>query len=241
MKTCTQCKIEKPLTEFGKRKDDSSGYRACCKACMHGKYLGNRDRILEESKKYYAENRDQKIKYRKEYYARNASAIAIKDRIYREANREHIACRKAEYSKRNAEKIKEYRYKKRDISAAVFKAYREKNAEKIRESAKAYRAANPEKMAENWRNRRARKRSAEGSHTSADIRAIFLAQRGLCANCETKLFKSGKQKYHVDHIMPLSRGGSNWPSNLQCLCPACNLSKNAKDPIKWAQENGRLL
>jgi 5-methylcytosine-specific restriction endonuclease McrA len=41
--------------------------------------------------------------------------------------------------------------------------------------------------------------------------------------------------------MPLARGGSNDRLNLQCLCPQCNLSKNAKDPIAWAREQGRLL
>lgn len=84
-------------------------------------------------------------------------------------------------------------------------------------------------------------RGAEGSHTGKDVQAIFQNQRGLCANCKKKLFKSGAKKYHVDHVIPLAKGGSNWPSNLQCLCPTCNMRKGAKDPLDWAKENGRLL
>lgn len=40
---------------------------------------------------------------------------------------------------------------------------------------------------------------------------------------------------------PLARGGSNWISNIQLLCPRCNTSKKALDPIVWAQREGRLL
>ena len=32
-------------------------------------------------------------------------------------------------------------------------------------------------------------------------------------------------KLHVDHIHPVSKGGTNDLSNLQCLCQACNLGK----------------
>jgi 5-methylcytosine-specific restriction endonuclease McrA len=39
-----------------------------------------------------------------------------------------------------------------------------------------------------------------------------------CAYC-------GQPAEHLDHIVPLSRGGTNHRSNLQALCSTCNLSK----------------
>lgn len=87
------------------------------------------------------------------------------------------------------------------------------------------------------RNRRALKRAAEGKHTAAEIEALYQRQRAKCANCLTSL----KPCYHVDHIIPLARGGSNWISNIQLLCPTCNISKSALDPIVWAQREGRLI
>jgi len=34
----------------------------------------------------------------------------------------------------------------------------------------------------------------------------------------------------VDHIIPVSRGGSDRPTNLRLLCPQCNRKKGSKRP-----------
>ena len=68
--------------------------------------------------------------------------------------------------------------------------------------------------------RRALKLKAEGSYTSADIQALLLKQNRICNGCQKKL-----EMYTIDHITPLSRGGSNFPSNLQLLCRSCNSKK----------------
>lgn len=100
-------------------------------------------------------------------------------------------------------------------------------------------AANKEKVSENNRNAKARRKGADGKHTAQDIRDILKRQKFKCAECKTSVRK--KSNRHTDHIMPIALGGSNWPSNLQILCPDCNLSKNAKHPIDWARTKGRLL
>lgn len=43
-----------------------------------------------------------------------------------------------------------------------------------------------------------------------------------CKNCNSW------KKLHVDHIIPLSRGGTNEENNLQTLCQTCNLKKGCR-------------
>ncbi len=46
-----------------------------------------------------------------------------------------------------------------------------------------------------------------------------------CVHCGKK-FRKGS--IEIDHIIPRSKGGSNRPENLQCLCVHCNRSKGNK-------------
>lgn len=103
----------------------------------------------------------------------------------------------------------------------------------------AYRRAHPEMQAAINHRRRTRRVSAEGSHTRQDITAILESQKNRCAFCGVRFKK--RSDWHLDHIIPLSKGGSNWPSNLQILCVTCNLEKHSLDPIEFAQRKGRLL
>jgi 5-methylcytosine-specific restriction endonuclease McrA len=79
--------------------------------------------------------------------------------------------------------------------------------------------------------------AAEGSHTGAEIKALLVKQKWRCVYCSTNIAK----KLHADHIVALIDGGTNWISNIQLLCPLCNMRKNRADPIIFAQRIGLLL
>ena len=132
---------------------------------------------------------------------------------------------------------KKMRATNRDQWLTIKRAYYRKNAAKIAAENEAARKKNPDRARSRVRNYRARKRQAQGQHTAADIATILKAQSGRCAYCREKV----GDRYHIDHITPLSRGGTNDRGNLQIACGKCNRSKSAIDPIQFAQRLGRSL
>src|SRR6266568_3754393 len=92
--------------------------------------------------------------------------------------------------------------------------------------------------------RRSRNKAALGDYTAAQIQALLKKQKHCCyyAACGHVRFQcvKGRYIYHIDHVIPLSRGGSNDISNLVLGCPTCNLRKNDKLPHEFF-EGGRLL
>lgn len=151
-------------------------------------------------------------------------------RKYREANKVKLYSRNKACRLNNTEKVAGYQ-----------REWKKSNHEKVASLMAAWRDKNPEKVSALRRNRKSRKKEADGFHTGKDVSLIFERQGGLCAYCRKELVKTGKGKFHVDHIQPLSKGGSNWPCNLQCLCPFCNLSKKDKDPFEFARKMGKLV
>lgn len=137
---------------------------------------------------------------------------------------------------RNAS-CREYHAKNRPKMLKRMTAYGDKTKKVRLEKAALWRKENPEKRVAYEAKRRALKKDSIGFFTAIDISRIMSLQRSRCASCGSIV----GNRYHVDHITPLSRGGSNGPENIQILCPTCNHKKHAKDPIQWANENGKLL
>ena len=62
---------------------------------------------------------------------------------------------------------------------------------------------------------------------------LIVRQYGLCALCERRL-PDNISDIHVDHIIPISRGGTSGEANLQATCAPCNMQKGAKlEAQKW--------
>jgi 5-methylcytosine-specific restriction endonuclease McrA len=104
-------------------------------------------------------------------------------------------------------------------------------------SAAAWRKANTEKSRAYVRNRRAKQAASEGKHTVADVKALIKLQNGKCAYCRKPFGK----RHWVDHIQPVSKGGSNDRRNLQITCRSCNQRKSDIDPLMFAQRSGLLV
>lgn len=194
-----------------------------CLECERAKYEKNKDRILAQQVEYRRNNADKLRAYHREWADNNRDKTRAYTAKWQSANQDKIAAYKAA----TRTEMREYQA-----------AYYAENRDRVLARQSAYAKANPAKARLGTRAYRARKRGAEGSHTSEDVERIFRDQKCKCAMCRVSL--KGKT-YHVDHIQALANGGTNWPSNLQILCPSCNTSKSDKCPIEFARQKGMLL
>jgi len=67
-----------------------------------------------------------------------------------------------------------------------------------------------------------------GELSSGIRKELHDKQNGLCNGCGCEL-----KNPHLDHVIPLSRGGTNTDDNVQLLCAPCNLSKGSKTMEEW--------
>lgn len=126
---------------------------------------------------------------------------------------------KREEARRNREQRKAYAVKRRA-----------ENYDRVLEIERASRTRNKEKNrpAKNAR-QQIRNRKVQGAtHIIAakDLRRLYSQP---CAECGTM------QNLSIDHIIPLSRGGSHSVGNMMTLCRSCNASKNARTIMEWRQ------
>jgi 5-methylcytosine-specific restriction endonuclease McrA len=248
-KTCKTCGEVKPLdgTHFIPHR---FSFRATCRECNERKLNPGGMRICtvckqEKSVDDFYRNARQTlsgsckqclIEYQHRHHHANKAAILEKQKAYAAANQEKISAYKKEWSQKN-----------RARRLSTQRAYFAKNREKITQQISDWHKAQPpeKKKATSVKrhsNRRAAKLNAKGSFTLVDLQAKREMCGDRCYYCQTRLANLPVKRVHVDHKIPLSRGGSNWPANLTYSCGSCNQSKGArtiKEFIAYKQELGR--
>lgn len=149
-------------------------------------------------------------------------------------------CRRA-YHRQNS---KLYYRKHRAYKIAKAMAYEQKNIEKVRAQRKARQMLDSNREKERLRSRlrrqdrsgrayraylsrryQARKYAAVGHTTRQQLQWRWEYYGGKCWLCVDRATET-------DHVIPLSKGGSNWPANLKPICKPCNVRKSGTWPYK---------
>jgi 5-methylcytosine-specific restriction endonuclease McrA len=196
-----------PVSAFSPSKLFKDGYTSRCKPCRAAQERERRARLKAENPDIYKSEEHRQ-----------------RTRSYRAANREHVRdVARARYAD-NPEKQLAYdaAYRKRHPDRVKAKNHRPESVEARRD----YMRRHPELPAIYTSNYRARKRNAGGEHTWQDVLEKMEAQGGLCQWCG----RDYGPDYEVDHVVPVSRGGSNGAENIAVACFDCNRIKNAKIP-----------
>ncbi len=254
-KICTKCNILKPISEYYTDNNNKSGYRGLCKQCISDNAKNYRlknkvtiainkkeyakkykDSIAEYQKEYAIKNKQRTTKYKKEYYKKNKSILQEKGKAYYVDNLEKIK----KYKEENSEKIKKSKklsnLKHKEKISKYRKEYRLKNKEKIKKYHSEYMSSEKGLMsARNSRHKRKFLRLNGSDNTipdrvryplSKELQDLLDIQNNKCNNCGCSLTE-GK---HLDHWVPLSKGGTHSIDNVVWLCPTCNMSKHNKVP-----------
>lgn len=211
-KACTKCGETKVLGSFTKDKRKRDGRRPACKACE-----------AEQKRAYRAANREKVLEQERAYREASREALAERDRAYYEANREAVAERRRAHRAANRETIAE-----RD------RAYYAANREAVAEYRRAYYAANPHV---HWASKYRTRARAYGfpivveEFTKADVVTMY---GDYCTYCETGAFE------HLDHFVPVAKGGPHTLENARPSCGACNRAKGEMSGDEWEQRQVEL-
>lgn len=151
---------------------------------------------------------------------------AERQRRYRERHADRVKASQQKWLAENPERRKE-----------VVQAHYQRNKASENARAVAWRKANPDRIKEHrrgWHQRHREANIARMAARRAKAREYVVSDRDLrrimaqpCAHC------GSGERLHLDHIVPLARGGQHAVGNLQMLCQRCNQSKGKKVMTEW--------
>lgn len=210
-KVCSKCNETKYFKDFNTSKRNRDGYVGSCRSCQ---------------KQYFYENRD---------------ILRLKQKQYRELNKDRIAENKKKWHFNNRDSIlkhkREYHHKNKDVINLKSKQFYEKNKDEQLKKRKIYAKTQIGKSVHRNKEHKRRSKTKQGDVTAQQL--LELQQNAkVCYWCNASL---KNKKVHIDHYVPLSKGGEHTLSNLVVSCDKCNLRKNAKDPIIFANSMGKLF
>ena len=81
---------------------------------------------------------------------------------------------------------------------------------------------------------RSRAKKGGGEYGIVDVQLVFERDNWTCYLCGIKVERAKQYKPNratIDHVIPLSKGGSHTYDNVKTCCNWCNCSKHDKDPL----------
>lgn len=121
----------------------------------------------------------------------------------------------------NPDKVREYKERYRESNKIKSKTWREANYEYHREQIKVWQKNNVEKCRFYVKSRKLKMKGTKIPNTHIMKKDICNWESRICGICNQYI----EGDFHLDHIVPLSRGGLHRVDNLQLAHPVCNQSK----------------
>ena len=148
-------------------------------------------------------------------------------------NKEKINKRNKEYKQNNKEKTLEYNKEYYQNNKEQHKKYYQNNKEYYKEYKKEYHKDNPHKAREYERKRRALKqKNIHKPYTEDQVLEKYGTNCHICKEDINLLANRSpgapgwERGLHIDHVIPLSKGGADSLNNVKPAHGLCNLQKN---------------
>ena len=208
-KKCPKCGEIKLIDQFYKNVTRRDGLTSWCKECSnesHKNYVkDNSEHMKEYGRKRYWENPEHHRKIRRKSNVTNAESIKEARKIYYQNNKDKILEKDKEYYQRNKSAInkRNNEYYQRNKDLFKIKAINRKKRVKY---------------------------ISDGTIKLESLNKMYEEQNHKCAYCGCDLEENQK---HLDHILPISRGGKHTIKNVHWTCAECNLSKGNKTEEEW--------
>ena len=240
-KRCNGCGEVKLLSEFHVQSSMSDGYRGTCKECRKADTAAYRkkypERLRANKARFYEEHREEIAAWQSAYRAAHPEKIRARKRAYRETHKEKLRAKHRAYWEENKEDLVAYRH-----------AWYLENCEHVKTRTTAYRREHRDEYNESrarWRQTpkgrvsirtsKLNRRSQTGKPATSEAVEEVLAEYGnICPYCNQPIGEG-----NIDHIVPLSGGGTSERSNLVYCCARCNKSKGSKSLLEFV--NYRLM
>ena len=129
--------------------------------------------------------------------------------------------------KNNPEKVKAYRIKRRAHQTKYMKIWQKRHPGYNRKYKNQWKKRNRDKVNLGKKLRRCKMRGIEGSHTLKEWELLKKKYNYCCAICgmQEPFTDQWYQWLTEDHIIPISKDGTNKIDNIQPACMICNSKK----------------
>jgi len=184
--------------------------KGLCSLCYKKmRYWQNPEKYRAQGRANYRKHREKRLAYIREYQEKN------KDRV-----REWARLRQQRYRERHLEKCKknslDWHHDNRERALENQRRWKAANPDKLRE----WDQCNPEKVIAKTARYRAHKRGLPNTLTAEQIERLLIIGQAIYPG----------QELHLDHIIPISKGGGTTLANMHYIPAHLNLSKGDKLP-----------
>lgn len=217
-KICTACGLVKDLAEFSVRQDRGKPYRLpTCQACTSAYFRAYRATHREHLNTLaHRHNERSRAKHREAYLART--------RQWRATHKAEVAAYNKAYEQAHQAERRNYRQEYERAHGVEVRARRRAYYQRVGAARQRQRLRlHPERFLLYVQKRRARLLAAPvNDFTPVQWREMQAAYAYRCAYCGTK-----QKRLTMDHITPLSKGGTHTKHNIVPACKSCNSQKQA--------------